>query len=265
MSKKEIEVFAENRRLKKDFEKLNLDLEPVFNFTPYDLDLENRRLSYLLNFVEKYIESGKSQKTMELIDLPFPPIHPGISPESDWFRFNLWLEGKAVRKKLKNQIEGFATFKEPNQLKLEEAESELKRLQASVQKVGFSFSLNNGIPAQVVYEYIWETLEEFFELDEGGGWSLDGCSGYCPGCFQRPWCDSGLEMSWPEDKKIGKMDLPDILKPYVSASPQSLEILKSFDDDADEEEDTLYRDQSYLHLPPGMKNGEDGFFTSNEN
>jgi len=263
MSKKEIDVLTQNENLKKAFKKLNLDLAPVFKFTPYDLDLENRRLNRLLLFVNKYMETGRSQNMMELLGFPFPPIHPGISPESDWFRFKLWMEGKVVRKKLKDQLENYITFKPPNQLKEEEVESELERLQASIKKIGLSTGLNEGIPPKVLYEYILETLENVFELDEGGGWVLDGCSGYCPGCFQRPWCDSGQELCWPEDKKIGKMDLPDLLKFYVSASPHSLDILKSFEDDG-EEDIVPNRDQSYLHLPPGMKDQE-GFFTSNEN
>jgi hypothetical protein len=44
--------------------------------------------------------------------------------------------------------------------------------------------------------------------------------------MQRPWCSSGQENCWTEDEEAGKMALIDELKPYVSASPQSLAILQ---------------------------------------
>jgi len=66
-----------------------------------------------------------------------------------------------------------------------------------------------------------------FEIHgSGGGWFFDGCSGDCPGCFQRPWCNTGNSAFCSEDGEAGKMHLIDELKDYVSASPQSLRMLR---------------------------------------
>ena len=94
---------------------------------------------------------------------------------------------------------------------------------------GYGISLNEGVPPRVVYKEIAEWISErALELSglDGGFWNFDGCSGYCPGCFQRPWCDFGSNSCWGEDEEAGKMQLPDLLKDYLSASPQSLDILR---------------------------------------
>lgn len=63
---------------------------------------------------------------------------------------------------------------------------------------------------------------------------MDGCSGYCPDCYQRPWCETGRSSCWTEDEKIGEMYLPDSVRKYVSASPVSLEILSKYQAEEDE-------------------------------
>ena len=116
--------------------------------------------------------------------------------------------------------------------------------------------MNDGIPPKVVYQYIWDTLQEVFEISStsgGGGWFIDGCSGYCPGCFQRPWCETGLTGYWPEDKKAGKMELPEEIKEYVSASSVSLDILKEYEDP--EEEYMVERNQDSGYVPDVLNRG----------
>ena len=69
----DIEPFRHNLALKQEFDLLGLDLAEVFDFTPLDLDLENRRLENLLDFVRKYQQYG-SQQMMELADLCSPHL-----------------------------------------------------------------------------------------------------------------------------------------------------------------------------------------------
>jgi len=54
MPREDLQPLHHNHLLKKEFEHLGLDLEAVFHFTPLDLDLENRRLESLLDFVKRY-------------------------------------------------------------------------------------------------------------------------------------------------------------------------------------------------------------------
>lgn len=247
MNQADLNVFKENIRLKKAFLKLNLDLASVMEFMPYHLDIENRRLANLLAFVQKYQEY-QSREIMELLGNPFPPIFPGISPESDWHRFKLWLNGEPVRKKLRDQLPKNYQPVPPYQLTAITVKKALVTLNNALEEIGYGYDLRNGIPEKVIYQYLWETLEEVFELDGEGGWVLDGCSGYCPGCFQRPWCETGKESHWPEDEKAGKMALPEVLNPYLSASPISLEILRTYKED-EQAYEMNDRDQDSGYVP----------------
>ena len=228
MAKEDILPYQQNLSLKHAFQQLNLDLEEVMEFTPFDLDLENRRLKGLLRFVQAYQKYG-SQQAMEAMEGPylFPPIHPGLSPESDWYRFELWLEGKPTRLTLSEQLPKTFKLKSLDGLSESEVTETLEQLAKAISEVGYGISLHEGIPPRLVYDFLVETLGETFELSSGnGGWHLDGCSGYCPDCFQRPWCETGSSSCWPEDEEAGKMCLVADVRPFVSASPQSLQILQ---------------------------------------
>lgn len=237
MAKEDIVPYQHNLTLKKAFKNLGLDLCQVMEFSPYELDIENRRLESLLAFVLCYQKFG-SRKTMELIEgeCLFPPIHPGISPESDWHRFELWLQGKPVRMKLADQLPNPLVIKKSADLQEEELIPEIERLEEALVEAGFGVSLHDGVPPRLIYDYLVQTLDETFELGCGGFWHLDGCDGYCPGCFQRLWCEVGDRSCWHEDETAGKMSLIDALIPYVCATPQSLKILQKYQAEEDERE-----------------------------
>ncbi len=236
MAKEDIAPYQRNLALKQAFKLQGLDLNEVMEFSPFDLDLENRRLESLLDFVHRYQKYG-SQQTMELIDGPyqFPPIFPGISPENDWYRFDLWLQGLPTRTTMVEQLPTGFVLKRPEELSEEEIGPALDRLAEVLNNLEYGISLQDGIPPRLVYENLLEHLGEDFEFNPGCGWCYDGCSGYCPGCFQRPWCETGSSSCWTEDEEAGKMHLIESLNRYVSASPQSLEILQKFQavEDAD--------------------------------
>ncbi len=228
MAKEDIFPYQKNLALKQEFKFLGLDLAEVMEFSPFNLDLENRRLEDLLDFVHRFQKFG-SQATMELIEGPFlfPPIFPGFSPESDWYRFELWLQGLPTRLKLSEQLPKTFVLSKSEDLSDDEVGDALEQLEQALEAAGYGISLHAGIPPRLVYEYLIESLGETFELEPcGGGWVLDGCDGYCPHCFQRPWCETGESSCWQEDKEAGKMSLIEALNPYVSASPQSLAILQ---------------------------------------
>lgn len=254
MAKEDLLPYQQNLDYRREFKRLGLDLEALMDFTPMDLDLENRRLKSLLDFVHEYQRCG-SKEAMEIIagTYRFPPIFPGISPESDWFRFEQWMQGEPVRKKLTELLPKNIHFKSPDEISEDEIENETERLAKTLHEAGYGISLNDDIPARLVYAFLYEELGETFELDEpdvSGGWVFDGCSGYCPGCFQRPWCESGQNLCWLEDEEAGKMHLIDDLSQYVSASPQSLEILQQ----SQAEEDARYAKFKEENPGPGFGN-----------
>jgi len=98
-----------------------------------------------------------------------------------------------------------------------------------------SVSFLEDIPPRLAYSHLLEALDEEFDTLEAGFWYLDGCTGYCPGCFQRPWCEFGTQSCWPEDEEAGEIHLIDPVKKYVSPTPFSLTLLQKFQAEEDKE------------------------------
>lgn len=264
MSKNDLQPYEINRKLKQRFRDLELDLDAVMQYTPMQLDLENRRLASLLNYVLKYQESH-DRKVMELLGMPFPPIFPGIDPESDWYRFKLWLDGKEIRSTLKNQIPSTFEFRPPEEIPDGAFEIELEKLMKAIESTGAAVCLNNDVPPKLIYQFLWEYLGKSFELSNSfqslGGWTIDGCSGYCPGCFQRPWCDTGGEGAWLEDERAGKMDLIEMVQEFVSPSPQSLKILQENEPEYGQKQEVSYNELDGEGKPIlGKDDGRDDIF-----
>lgn len=228
MKNKEIAPYHKNQELKKQFPELGLDLEPVMQFSPMDLDLENRRLESLLDFVLAYRERGESQEAMELLDRPFPPIFPQISPDNDWYRFRLWLESEPLRLKLRDQAGLPPLEKAIPEMTEEEAKEAVEVSMEALQKNGIGVHLQE-LPPHILLMALCEMLDEESERIEGGGWMLDGCSGYCPGCLQRPWCDTGQSLGWTEDRQAGGMHLREELRHFVSMAPQPEQVLAEYE------------------------------------
>jgi hypothetical protein len=58
-----------------------------------------------------------------------------------------------------------------------------------------------SLPDKMVYEYIIkEVIHQPISLEFPKGFALhfDGCDGYCPGCFQRDFCEHRID-DWSED------------------------------------------------------------------
>jgi len=109
----------------------------------------------------------------------------------------------------------------------DEIDEELDQLIAALDKLHFAVDFQDELPPRLVYEQLYDMLEDKFDLIVGGWWHLDGCTGYCPDCLRRPWCEQGCNSCWNEDEEAGYMVFPDKLKSYVSPSPMSLEILRA--------------------------------------
>lgn len=225
MNDQPIDLLLQNQTLKAEFAMRGLDLSQVWQPTPNDLELENRQLEHLLDWVIKYQESPNRQK-LEAEGYHFPPIYPGIDPDTDWLIFERWMQGKPVRAKMKERLSGTFLSRDPDTMTDDEIVAELEHLFKQLGDSCFSIDLAEGLPARLVYILLQEVLEEEFEFIAVGYWHIDGCDGYCPGCVQRPWCEAGGNSCWLEDEEAGHMVFPDEAKRYVSPSPVSLEVLK---------------------------------------
>jgi hypothetical protein len=225
-----IDILLENQTLKSEFAIRDLDLSQVFELTPEDLERENSVLSDLLEWVQRYTEC-KNRKIMEAEGYEFPPIEPAISPDEDWYHFECWMQGRPLRKKLKDQIYPKYNPKNPEELTDKEICTEWQKLIDLLSEIHITVEFQEEVPIRLKYMYLLKSLDEEYEIINTGFWHLDGCSGYCPDCFQRPWCEYGCQSYWTEDEKEGKMFLINSVKQYVSASPVSLKILKQFQDE----------------------------------
>jgi hypothetical protein len=190
-------------------------------------------LHALLDWVNTYKECG-SREQMEKEGYDFPPIEPDFSPDDDWFLFERWMQGKPLRQSIIKQLPKTFTPKEPAKLTDQQIAEELDTLIELLSDIHICVDNVKDIPPRLMYTYIIEQMDEEYSILSGGQWHLDGCTGYCPDCFQRPWCDFGSRSCWPEDEKAGEMVLIDSVRQYVSPSPMSLSVLRKLqaEDDA---------------------------------
>lgn len=247
------DVFLENQSLKSKFSYLELNLSDVFSPTPDNLERENKVLRDLLKWVRRYMQCA-DRKQMEKEGYHFPPIEPDISPENDWYRFECWLKGKPIRQTLKEQLPDDLILKAAEQLSDDEIDNVLQKLIIELEKIHFSIELSQELPHRLLYEYLLGSLDEEFDLINDGFWHLDGCSGYCPGCIQRPWCEAGNSSCWQEDEAAGEMYLTESVQRFVSASPMSLKILKKLEAEEEQKLSELKKSQ------PDFDEDDDIFF-----
>jgi hypothetical protein len=151
MNAKNIDTYLENQSLKSEFEIRNLDLSQVWHSTPDDLELENRQLRHLLDWVEKY-QDCRDRKKMEKQGYLYPPLSFDIDPDSDWLRFERWLAGKLIRGKLRDFLPASFKVKNADELTDDEVMAELEKLIEALAKLHFSVDLKDDLPPRLIYE-----------------------------------------------------------------------------------------------------------------
>ena len=221
-----IDHYLENQALKSEFELRDLDLSQVWHPTPDDLELENRQLRDLLDWVDAFKEYGGNRKKMEADGYHSPPLSFDLGPDDDWIRFRRWMGGQTIRGKLKSRLPFDFVIKESKYLSDDQIIAELERLESELKRLHFSVDLKEGLPPRLVYDYLLEIMEDEWDFIMKGCWHLDGCTGYCPDCVQRPWCEFGTSSYWNEDEEAGTMVFPESVKKYVLPTPVSLKILR---------------------------------------
>jgi len=125
-----------------------------------------------------------------------------MDPDTDWLRFERWMRHEPLEWKFTDE---FGPVAGPDGLTDDEVADELTRVSRLLEARGVLVSLQEGVPARLALRYLARTLSETgFEITGAASWwNLDGCHGFCPECFQRPWCDVGACSTWPEDEEAG--------------------------------------------------------------
>ncbi len=221
----DIELHLEMTRLKSEFIRRGLDPEAVWEPLGEDPEVHLRQLRKLLDWVEVY-ETHRDRETLEEMGYLYPPVHPCIDPESDWLRFERWMAGEPVTHTLRQHLPEDAAFPPAEKLSDEDISAKIEILTEGLEKMSCQLVTNPDIPPRLTYAYLREYLDKPMELLGPGMWNLDGCTGYCPECFQRPWCETGGEIVWQEDEDAGEMFLTDEVREYVSPTRFSLAILR---------------------------------------
>jgi hypothetical protein len=83
-----------------------------------------------------------------------------------------------------------------------ELNAKLNQILLILEDHGICLDLIGKVPDSVIYKFILQDAlndEIPLELPEGFRCHIDGCDGYCPECFQRPYCETGKD-PWPEDE-----------------------------------------------------------------
>ena len=211
---KERKTIGENRTLKARFNSMGLELTGVWCAAPEHPDWENRTLTQLLEWVEAY-KKCPDRARLEEMGYYYPPVEPGFDPDSDWLRFEKWLAGESLNLSF---VAEAAKLPDPQSISDEDLERELNEMIVLLARHGVSVDFQSGVPSRLVYARLRrEMAESEFEIMAPGTiCHLTGCTGYCPECFQRPWCEMGQETDWPEDQEAGTMVVPQEVKRWIS-------------------------------------------------
>lgn len=189
------QIVRVNRVLGEWFERRDLRLEDVWEPPAAELELRGRRLERLERWVVAFdrphgAESGVS---------PWPePAGPGSVGRRDdeWLRYDRWMRGEPLRW---SYVREYGAPPPADALDEEAMRRELQVIATNLEKRGVILSLQDGVPLSLAYAYVTSviTWEEFEFTAPNVFTVLDGCDGDCPGCFQRAWCASGCDLSWP--------------------------------------------------------------------
>ncbi|MBN1676193.1 MAG: hypothetical protein JXR37_34435 [Kiritimatiellae bacterium] len=174
-----------------EFERFGLDPARVWEPASEDVAQQNRQLRSLLDWVLIY-RRLPDRKELEKCGYLFPPVWPGSGPDEDWLRFERWVRGKPATWWYETEC---GPLPDSDSLTDIQIAVELEKVKESLAQRGVVVDLNPDVPARPVYEALCRELkrQDFEITGPATQCHLLLCSGYCPDCFQRPWCEVGLE------------------------------------------------------------------------
>jgi len=206
---------------------MRLDSYKVCPTLTGELERETLLLRDLMDWVMKY-KKLLNRKEMEAEGYDFPPVTPDIDPDTDWLLFENWINGKPTTMSL-GDINEFFRIKDVDKVTDNEINCELDTIYDLLAKCSICIELAEELPPKLEYNYLREELndEDFQHLAPGMTIHIDGCSCYCPGCVQRPWCERGIT-KFDEDVEAGKMVVPPEVNKYLKSELPPLEKLQDY-------------------------------------
>ncbi|MBN2451643.1 MAG: hypothetical protein JXR77_14740 [Lentisphaeria bacterium] len=224
MANRKMDATKESQALRQELERRGLDPLLVWCPTPSDPELECRRLNSLLTWVWAY-GKYRTREAMEAAGFAFPPIEPDCDPDTDWLRFEKWVNGRLVRESLRHKLAMDEVLGPPDAMTDAQIREALAALLAALARLQTEVLPCPGMPDRLAYEELHALLDEEVELlAPGTTCCIDGCSGYCPECLRRPWCEYGLAL-WPEDEDAGCMVVPESARRFLAPADMALDRL----------------------------------------
>lgn len=175
------------RHLEAWFERRGLSLENICRPVSPDPCHRARQMQTMQRFVKAY-EETPSRDALQKRGFPYPPVEPGFDPDSDWELFERWIGHEPTEW---TYTEVFGAPPPSEQLDDKQLGLELDRMLYNLESSHVAVSFEDEAPQRAVYSYLLELLEEPIQFTADGVWTvIDGCSGYCPECFIKEWCDA---------------------------------------------------------------------------
>jgi hypothetical protein len=181
------------------------------------MERENWILEDLLDWVLAY-RRCPNRTVLEKRGYHYPPVEPDCDPDSDWLMFERWMQGKPVSWK---PADVFDEIPDPDCLTDIQAEASMGSVCERLAERDVTVDYQEGVPARLALAMLRKELteSEFQFTAPGTRCVISGCTGYCPDCFQRPWCKMGDDLEWTEDDEAGGMAVPEVCRPFMKDAP----------------------------------------------
>jgi len=112
----------------------------------------------------------------------------------------LFIEDIGPQKTIRSLFPSDFTFPPAEKMSETEIVSTVRFLDEFLEDNGILLELSPTLPADITYKYIVEEMLPDLipdNIPESAALHYNGCGGWCPGCFQRDYCEIKKEF-WPE-------------------------------------------------------------------
>ncbi len=155
-----------------------------------DLELENRSLELELEL------KGGNLMVEEDVD---PKLHNTFLKQTQ--QFNELEESPRIP--VRSLFPDEVTFEPVDTLSKKEIQDKLETIMTIFSTHNIFIDLKEKLPAKLVYKYLTEDFipneTTYQENNTSFSFVIDGCDGYCPGCFQKEYCEVKDEI-FPDDE-----------------------------------------------------------------
>jgi hypothetical protein len=168
-----------------------LRLEDICEFLPLEEPTQRHILAELLRWVMAW-RLCPDRAFLERMGFLYPPVDPGIDPDTDWLRFERWMRGEPLEWTYRQT---FGALRDPETMTDAELARELELVLERLASRSVALSIPPEVPDRDLYEYLYRELASgsFEVCAQGTQTFLTGCSGDCEHCFQQRWCPAYQE------------------------------------------------------------------------